>query len=1081
MKKILVFLFSAIITVTTFAQSGNGSSGNPFYGTITTSVQWSVGDPNYGSTVYVGTATNNDLTISDGGHLTIDPGITVIFTQLTTDLFIIGTGQLTAGGSGTQVTFTKDPAKSHWGHISFQNMTGTPASSTFNNCIFEYGYSIGTSAQPLLAGGALQIDFNGVVIANCIFRNNYAYYAGAVIVYSTRNTIIRNSYFKSNSANECGGAMILYSNSTALIENCIFESNYSKGTSSAGYSGGAIWSFINTSKIVNCTFVENTSDRAGDAIYSYSSSGMRIINSILWGSNDQFAGAATTSTIVTCAFEAVKPANAINSIIISDVANDHFTDASSSNWSLKFISPCRDAGTIPSPTIPNDYIGNQRIGPYDIGAYEVQYSRWRTDASSPTSWTTGTNWEQGFYPGYTGTTGDVVIPSLTSTFAPDISGTTTISSGKSMILAPGALATFGTLANNGTLKLESDATNISSLIVNSFSGNDAAIELYLSGGGTKTTYKWHYISSPIPSLPVSTFSPGTTLDLAQWVESRPTLSLREGWVAYDGYIYSTGLMGGPTFSNLTPGKGYNYWDNANNKFSFSGQLNTGDVAVSLGFSGDATLHGFNLLGNPFSSGLNWDDIINSVYFTYPSNTSKSLYFTRDNASCSYIAGVGIPSDVNGIIPPMQGFFTKTYSSGNTITIPAAARVQGNIHARYKGAIIIPLIRLSLAEDTLSDETVIRFDHAAKSDLDYDFDALKMFLASDNLSIYSSVSDSKYAINGQPFPETSVEIPIVVNLTKDTIHTITITQLQGLDNYDVTLKDNITGFETDLKTTPVLTFSDTIGTISNRFVLKISFIKGIQTIVFSNLPVKTFGDSDFAPVASASSGLSVTLASDNTAVATIVSGMIHIAGAGSAVITASQDGNTIWNAAVPVPMPFTVNKANQTISFNPLPVKTSGDADFSPGATASTGFSISYASNNSAVATIVDGMIHITGSGTATITASQAGNTNYNTAADVMQTLTVNLATGLENPAASENKFNIYPVDNLINIETISDDWDRKTGSVKVFDLTGKPVTDLKDIEFIKGSLLQVQAVRKGMYIVEMRAGVMRYVGKVVVR
>ena len=97
---------------------------------------------------------------------------------------------------------------------------------------------------------------------------------------------------------------------------------------------------------------------------------------------------------------------------------------------------------------------------------------------------------------------------------------------------------------------------------------------------------------------------------------------------------------------------------------------------------------------------------------------------RDNAQCSYISGVGIPSDVTGIIPPMQGFFVKTYSAGNTITIPAGARVQGDIHARYKGLEIIPLVRLSLAEDTLNDETVVRFDAAAKSGLDYDFDATK---------------------------------------------------------------------------------------------------------------------------------------------------------------------------------------------------------------------------------------------------------------------------------------------------------------------------------------------------------------------
>ena len=111
----------------------------------------------------------------------------------------------------------------------------------------------------------------------------------------------------------------------------------------------------------------------------------------------------------------------------------------------------------------------------------------------------------------------------------------------------------------------------------------------------------------------------------------------------------------------------------------------------------------------FSSGLNWDDIVNSTVFTYPANTSKSVFFTRDDVQCTYVNGVGVPADVNGIIPPMQGFFTKTYSTGNTITLSASARTHNNIHARYKGAAIIPLVRLSITEESISDETVVRFD------------------------------------------------------------------------------------------------------------------------------------------------------------------------------------------------------------------------------------------------------------------------------------------------------------------------------------------------------------------------------------
>lgn len=162
----------------------------------------------------------------------------------------------------------------------------------------------------------------------------------------------------------------------------------------------------------------------------------------------------------------------------------------------------------------------------------------------------------------------------------------------------------------------------------------------------------------------------------------------------------------------------------------------------------------------------------------------------------------------------------------------------------------------------------------------------------------------------------------------------------------------------------------------------------QTITFNTFPLKSFGDADFAPGATASSGLTVSYASTNIAVATIVSGNIHIVGAGTATITASQAGDATYNAATSVNQTLAVNKINQTITFNALAAKAVGAADFSAGATASSGLTVSLASSNTAVATIVSGNIHIVGAGTATITASQAGNTNYNAATSVPQTLTV---------------------------------------------------------------------------------------------
>ena len=59
------------------------------------------------------------------------------------------------------------------------------------------------------------------------------------------------------------------------------------------------------------------------------------------------------------------------------------------------------------------------------------------------------------------------------------------------------------------------------------------------------------------------------------------------------------------------------------------------------------------------------------------------------------------------------------------------------------------------------------------------------------------------------------------------------------------------------------------------------------------------------------------------------------------------------------------------------------------ATATSGLTISYASSNTAVATISGSTVTIVGPGTTTITASQAGDANWNAASNVTQALTVN--------------------------------------------------------------------------------------------
>ena len=181
--------------------------------------------------------------------------------------------------------------------------------------------------------------------------------------------------------------------------------------------------------------------------------------------------------------------------------------------------------------------------------------------------------------------------------------------------------------------------------------------------------------------------------------------------------------------------------------------------------------------------------------------------------------------------------------------------------------------------------------------------------------------------------------------------------------------------------------------ANDVVQELAVSKASQTITFAALPAKAFGDAAFNLTATGgASGNAVTYVSSNTAVATVSGNTVTIVGAGTTNITASQTANTNYNSANDVVQELAVSKASQTITFAALPAKAFGDAAFNLTATGgASGNAVTYVSSNTAVATVSGNTVTIVGAGTTNITASQAANTNYNAATDVVQELAVGKA------------------------------------------------------------------------------------------
>jgi probable HAF family extracellular repeat protein len=170
--------------------------------------------------------------------------------------------------------------------------------------------------------------------------------------------------------------------------------------------------------------------------------------------------------------------------------------------------------------------------------------------------------------------------------------------------------------------------------------------------------------------------------------------------------------------------------------------------------------------------------------------------------------------------------------------------------------------------------------------------------------------------------------------------------------------------------------------------QLTVAKADQTITFGALADKTFGDGDFNISATASSGLSVGFAASGNC--TISGSTVHITGAGSCTITASQGGDSNFNAATDVARSFQIAKVSQTITFGTLSGKTFGDPDFSVSATGgASGNPVTFSATGNC--TVSGSTVHITGAGSCTVTASQLGNINFNAAPDVPQSFNIGKA------------------------------------------------------------------------------------------
>jgi outer membrane autotransporter protein len=183
-------------------------------------------------------------------------------------------------------------------------------------------------------------------------------------------------------------------------------------------------------------------------------------------------------------------------------------------------------------------------------------------------------------------------------------------------------------------------------------------------------------------------------------------------------------------------------------------------------------------------------------------------------------------------------------------------------------------------------------------------------------------------------------------------------------------------------------SVTAGALSTSFSLTNG--KGANTITFPLPPDTPFTGITPTLTATSSSGLGVTYSSDTPGTCSVSpGGSLTFLAAGLCSIAADQAGNANFEAATTVVRSFSITPGENTITF-PQPT----DTPFSSTpptltATASSGLAVTYGSTTPGVCTVTSGgILGFVSTGTCTITADQAGNANYDAAAQVTQSFTV---------------------------------------------------------------------------------------------
>jgi hypothetical protein len=386
----------------------------------------------------------------------------------------------------------------------------------------------------------------------------------------------------------------------------------------------------------------------------------------------------------------------------------------------------------------------------------------------------------------------------------------------------------GTFTTGNDLTLISNASG-TAFIDGSGSGEISGtikMQRYLDNG-----FGYKYFSSPFSTSTVADFlgfmelSEGTTgfPHFYEYVEGRKDTNENDltGWQVYT-----------EPANSLSIGRGYAL--NISGiidpvTIELSGQVNNGDINIALENNDGLYTKGFNLVGNPYPSPMDWDQVVPTLV-----GIDDAIYFfkagSEDRYTGTYTSYVNnVSTGVTSIIPSMQGFFVRVSEPGTaSLNFTNAARTGNQISQDFyktKNSRVKPQIKLTAGfiTEKASDVAVIYFQSGATSGFEKDLDALKLLnTAAEVPSLYSlTKQQEKLSINAISSAGHQ-EIPLGINTGKSGKMFI---QLAGVENIFpsayIYLKDQKKKLVHNFSEEPVYSFTSQKGENNNRFSLILS--------------------------------------------------------------------------------------------------------------------------------------------------------------------------------------------------------------------------------------------------------------------